>query len=108
MLNNGYIADDVPIDLVMNGTVLSLQIKAVGCWNIIQKEQLKLYVCNDNIDAFINYTIIFQIKMASDDYSYTDNVAMKWDTSGNCSSQDSRITFYNTDYEFETIVGRML
>ena len=53
-LKNEYIAEDVLIDLVTNGTVLSLEIKTVGCWKIIEKKQLKLNVCNNNIDTFIN------------------------------------------------------
>ena len=53
-LKNGYIADDVPIDIQTNETVLSLEIKTVGCWKIIKKNQLKLNVCNNNINTFIN------------------------------------------------------
>ena len=46
-MNNGYIAEDVPIDIVMNGTVLSLEIRTVGCWKITEKKHLKLNVCNN-------------------------------------------------------------
>ena len=59
-MNNGYIADDVPIDIVMNGTVLSLEIKTVGCWRIIKKNQLKLNVCNNDIDDFL-YSLLSYI-----------------------------------------------
>ena len=35
---------------------------------------------------------------------------IKWETSSNCSTQDSWIIFYNThdESEYETFVGRML
>ena len=48
--------------------------------------------------------------LTSENDSSTDYVAMKWETSSNCSPQDSRITFYNTndEVEYDTFVGRML
>ena len=109
-MNNGYIAEDVPIDIQTNETVLFLKIKTVGCWKIIEKKQLKLYVCNNNIDTLINCIIIFQVRMTPENGSSTDYAAMKWETSSNCSAQDSWITFYNTndELEYETFVGRML
>ena len=45
--------------------------------------------------------MIFQLMTASEDFSFTDNAAMKWEICSNCSVQDSWITFYNTHYELE-------
>ena len=48
--------------------------------------------------------------MTSENDSSTDTAAIKWESSSNCSAQDSWITFYNTLYKLkhEAFVGRML